>query len=84
MVMPGGVSGCQLAERLLAIEPSLKVIYTSGYSPGMVKKDHALLEGKTSWRLYRPTKLLQTVRSSAGSRRSVKNVETRVARRAGA
>jgi signal transduction histidine kinase/CheY-like chemotaxis protein len=45
MVMPGGMSGRQLADRLQAEEPTLKVIYTSGYSPGMAGKDIALLEG---------------------------------------
>ncbi len=32
MVMPGGVDGRELAERLLAEEPSLQVILASGYS----------------------------------------------------
>jgi two-component system cell cycle sensor histidine kinase/response regulator CckA len=45
MVMPEGLSGRQLAERLQAERPDLKVIYTSGYSPGMAGKDIALLEG---------------------------------------
>src|SRR5262249_52276780 len=39
MVMPEGVSGRQLAERLQKDDPGLKVIYTSGYSPGMAGKD---------------------------------------------
>jgi signal transduction histidine kinase/CheY-like chemotaxis protein len=45
MVMPEGMSGRQLAERLQAEDAGLKVIYTSGYSPGMAGKDIALLEG---------------------------------------
>ena len=32
MVMPGGMSGRDLAERLRASEPGLKVIFTSGYN----------------------------------------------------
>ncbi len=32
MVMPEGVSGRQLAERLSTAQPDLKIIYTSGYS----------------------------------------------------
>jgi YesN/AraC family two-component response regulator len=32
MVMPGGMTGKDLAERLLKENPKLKVIYASGYS----------------------------------------------------
>jgi len=46
MVMPGGVMGSELADRLLSEHPRLKVIYTSGYSPGMAGKDTTLLEGR--------------------------------------
>jgi two-component system, cell cycle sensor histidine kinase and response regulator CckA len=46
LVMPGGVMGSELAERLTKQSPSLKVIYTSGYSPGMAGKDASLLEGR--------------------------------------
>jgi PAS domain S-box-containing protein len=43
MVMPGGVMGSELAERLSSQSPQLKVIYTSGYSPGMAGRDASLL-----------------------------------------
>ena len=43
MVMPGGVMGTELAERLARHCPSLKVIYTSGYSPGMAGRDTSVL-----------------------------------------
>jgi two-component system cell cycle sensor histidine kinase/response regulator CckA len=46
VVMPGGVMGSELAERLSSKCPQLKVIYTSGYSPGMAGKDVSLLEGR--------------------------------------
>lgn len=36
VVMPVGLSGQELAEKFRAQEPSLKVLYTSGYSPGAV------------------------------------------------
>jgi signal transduction histidine kinase/CheY-like chemotaxis protein len=63
MVMPEGVSGRQLAERLQAEDPGLKVIYTSGYSPGMAGKDIALLEGFNFLaKPYPPTRLAQVVR----------------------
>ena len=32
MMMPEGVSGLDLAERLLGLQPGLKIIFTSGYS----------------------------------------------------
>jgi CheY-like chemotaxis protein len=44
MVMPGGMTGSELAERLSSQQPSLKVIYSSGYSPGMAGKDASALE----------------------------------------
>jgi PAS domain S-box-containing protein len=45
MIMPGTIMGGELAERLKARCPGLRVIYTSGYSPGMAGKDISLLEG---------------------------------------
>ena len=42
MVMPDGISGRQLAEKLKADNPQLKVIYTTGYSPDLMGKDVAL------------------------------------------
>src|SRR5205085_9024000 len=44
MVMPGGIMGGELAERLLGQSPGLKVIYTSGYSPGMAGRDSSVLQ----------------------------------------
>lgn len=46
MVMHGGILGGELAERLVEKSPTLKVIYTSGYSPGMAGKDVSLLEDR--------------------------------------
>jgi CheY-like chemotaxis protein len=43
MVMPGGIMGSELAERLSERSPNLKVIFTSGYSPGMAGKDTTLM-----------------------------------------
>ena len=45
MVMPGGVSGRELATRLTTDKPGLKVIYTSGYSAELAGKGLALHEG---------------------------------------
>ena len=63
MVMPGGIMGSELAERLSSQSPRLKVIYTSGYSPGMAGKDASLLEGRNFLpKPYSIGKLAQFVR----------------------
>jgi signal transduction histidine kinase/ActR/RegA family two-component response regulator len=70
MVMPEGMSGRQLAERLQAEDPGLKVIYTSGYSPGMAGKDIALLEGFNFLaKPYPPSRLAQVVRDCLDGKR---------------
>jgi two-component system cell cycle sensor histidine kinase/response regulator CckA len=70
MVMPEGMSGRQLAERLQAEDPELKVIYTSGYSPGMAGKDIALLEGFNFLaKPYPPSRLAQVVRDCLDGKR---------------
>jgi CheY-like chemotaxis protein len=63
LVMPGGMTGKDLAERLLNENPKLKVIYTSGYSVNVVGRDFPLEEGVNF--LAKPFgthKLVQTVR----------------------
>jgi two-component system cell cycle sensor histidine kinase/response regulator CckA len=45
LVMPDGMSGKILAEKILAENPKLKVIYMSGYSAEVVGKDFPLKEG---------------------------------------
>ena len=45
LVMPGGMSGKELGERLLQENPKLKVIYASGYSAEVAGKDFPLTEG---------------------------------------
>ena len=45
LVMPDRVNGRQLAERLWADRPGLKVIFTSGYSAEVVGKDFVLQPG---------------------------------------
>jgi len=70
MVMPEGISGRQLAARLQAEDPGLKVIYTSGYSPGMAGKDIALLEGFNFLaKPYPPNRLAHVVRECLDANR---------------
>ncbi len=45
LIMPGGVSGRDLAEQLRAKKPGLKFIYCSGYSADLLGKDFVLEEG---------------------------------------
>src|ERR1700733_11260276 len=68
MVMPDGISGRQLAEKLKADNPGLKVIYTTGYSPDLMGKDVTLREGVNFLQKpYPPQKLVQTVRNGLES-----------------
>src|SRR5208283_4491515 len=68
MVMPDGMSGRQLAERLKADNPSLKVLFTSGYSTDLLGKDLGLKEGANFLQKpYPPAKLVQTVKNALAS-----------------
>jgi hypothetical protein len=65
MVMPDGLNGHELAQRLLAEKPELKVIYMSGYSAEVVAKDFPLKEGLNFLtKPFQAIKLAQTIRSS--------------------
>jgi CheY-like chemotaxis protein len=65
MVMPEGMTGPQLAHRLVSERPTLKVIYTSGYSPGLLNKDVALMEGANFLpKPYKPIRLAQMIREA--------------------
>jgi PAS domain S-box-containing protein len=52
MVMPGGMTGVELATQLRAERPDLKVIICSGYSPDITRAD--LLPGKHMMFLQKP------------------------------
>jgi CheY-like chemotaxis protein len=45
LVMPGGINGMELAETFLQESPGLKVIYASGYSVEVARKDSRLDPG---------------------------------------
>jgi len=45
LMMPGGLTGRDLAEQLLRQNPELKVIYASGYSAELASHDFPLEEG---------------------------------------
>lgn len=48
MVLPGDISGVDLAKRLRAGKPSLRIIYASGYSTDEIREDF-LLEGSAAF-----------------------------------
>jgi signal transduction histidine kinase len=62
MVMPGGISGRDLAQRLRAERPTLPVLYTSGYSAEMVNEGLDLQPGINYLpKPYTPALITQTV-----------------------
>jgi two-component system, cell cycle sensor histidine kinase and response regulator CckA len=63
MVMPGGINGRELAERLRAKTPLLKVIFSSGYTDDMLGRDSVLRENENFLeKPFDPDKLLRRVR----------------------
>jgi len=66
MVMPEGIDGRELADRLTAEKPTLKVVYTSGYSPEAVAKGHRFERANFLPKPYSPAALTQTVATCLG------------------
>lgn len=63
LVMPGGLTGQELAQRLLADKPGLKVIYMTGYTPDWAGQEVVWQPGRNF--LQKPVsaeQLLETVR----------------------
>jgi PAS domain S-box-containing protein len=65
MVMPGGMTGKDLSERLLKENPKLKVIYASGYAAEVAGKNFPLKEGVNFLtKPFQALKLAQAIRDS--------------------
>jgi PAS domain S-box-containing protein len=63
MVMPDGMNGKELAQRLQVDKPQLKIIYSSGYSPDVVGENFLEAEGRHFLQKpYHPRKLVDMVR----------------------
>ena len=64
MVMPGGMTGKELAQKLLQRNPKLKVIYASGYS-SEIAGEHILLETGVNFltKPFQARTLAQTIRN---------------------
>ncbi len=64
MVMPGGMTGKDLGERLVKDNPGLKVVYMSGYTAEFAGKDFPLEEGVDFLtKPFSSPKLAQTIRA---------------------
>jgi FixJ family two-component response regulator len=65
LVMPGGLDGSLLAERLLCLQPELKIIYTSGHRSEIVAHGNRLTEGINFLsKPFTEEHLLETVRNA--------------------
>jgi PAS domain S-box-containing protein len=62
LIMPGGMTGNDLAARLRKQKPELKVIYTSGYSSELAGKDSTQNDCVFIAKPYLPLQLAQAVR----------------------
>jgi len=63
MVMPGGMMGTDLADELKGRNPNLKVIFSTGYSPGVTAVQASFTEGANFLpKPYSPQKLAEIVR----------------------
>jgi CheY-like chemotaxis protein len=68
MVMPGNMTGRELAEKLKAQKPGLKVIYTSGYSVETIGRDFSFKRGLNFLQKpYHPLALVKVVRDCLDS-----------------
>jgi PAS domain S-box-containing protein len=68
MIMPGGITGRDLANRLRQTRPDLKVVYTSGYSPSRAGQDLKILSGlKFLPKPYSPGQLIRAVQNCLGN-----------------
>jgi len=62
LIMPQGMNGHQLADRLRLEDPKLKVVFTSGYSPDLAGSEQSLTEGNFIAKPSTPRRILETVR----------------------
>jgi ligand-binding sensor domain-containing protein/signal transduction histidine kinase/ActR/RegA family two-component response regulator len=70
MIMPEGMSGRELAEKLQRADPHLPAILTSGYSQDMIERE-AVLDARVKFfsKPYHPAQMAQAVRDSLNTRK---------------
>ena len=63
MVMPGGMTGLELAEAALAVKPELKILFTSGYAEPAIAR---LSRNKGAWlkKPYTADQLAEKIREA--------------------
>jgi len=67
MIMPHGLTGRGLAEKLRAQQPELRILFTTGYSPTSVARGMNLIEGVNFiQKPYVPVTLSTAIRSCLG------------------
>jgi CheY-like chemotaxis protein len=65
LMLPDGINGRELADQLLAENPKLKVIFTTGYSYEEAFKGAALPEGfQFLQKPYAPSTLMQSIKTA--------------------
>ena len=64
VVMPGGITGCQLADELRTDRPDLKVLFTSGYTQFAANGGHASPKGLLLSKPYRKQDLGLAIRAT--------------------
>lgn len=76
LVMPGGVSGTQLARELHRLDPSLPIVFTSGYDPEFDTSDVTMIPGENFVpKPARSEELLSVVRLRLGRREPAAETE---------
>ncbi len=76
MVMPGGMMGTDVAAELRRANPDLKVIFTTGYSPGVAGARGALEEEVNFLpKPYSPNKLAEIIRKCLDAKKPGAPVE---------
>jgi len=64
MIMPGGMTGGDLAVELQKRKPGLKVIYASGYSSALTGKEFTTGENIFLAKPYQPNQVAQLIRNT--------------------
>jgi nitrogen-specific signal transduction histidine kinase/DNA-binding NarL/FixJ family response regulator len=65
LVMPNGMSGHELAARIHAVDPAMKIIFTSGYAGEAAVRHAALFEGENFIRKpFKPETLAEVLRKN--------------------